>query len=94
MCYTIDSKRGEGKGPYDRWEHVMIEHVKNYVWVCQGMLESMEAGMFHGRETMQGVKWAIKFVSSLDHDVMTEKELNHAIRLTYFRGQVCPKFSA
>lgn len=43
-------------------------------------------------ETVKGIKWAILFAKSLDHDFMTETEFNHAVRLLHFRGSVCPQF--
>lgn len=46
------------------------------------------------RQTVQGLWWAIKFVSQLQTACMSEKELKHAIRLTHFRGTVCPAFQA
>lgn len=45
-----------------------------------------------GRQTAQGLCWALKFVCQLQTAYMSEKELKHAIRLTYFRGSVCPAF--
>lgn len=45
-------------------------------------------------QTVQGLWWAIKFVSQLQTACMSEKELKHAIRLTHFRGTVCPVFQA
>ena len=46
------------------------------------------------RQTVQGLWWAIGFVSKIPAVCMSEKELNHAIRLTRFRGAVCPVFRA
>ena len=46
------------------------------------------------RQTVQGLWWAIKFVSQLQTAYMSEKELKYAIRLTHFRGAVCPAFQA
>lgn len=45
-------------------------------------------------QTVDGLWWAIKFVSRLQTSYMSEKELKHAIRLTHFRGSVCPEFKA
>lgn len=72
----------------------MLNNTANYIWMCENMLDSMQAGTFHGRETERGTRWAIEFVKSLDHDMMTERELSHAVRLTYFRGNVKPRFAA
>lgn len=47
-----------------------------------------------GRETVQGLWWAIKFVSQLQTPYMSNKELQHAIRLIHFRGAVCPVYQA
>lgn len=46
------------------------------------------------RQTVQGLWWAIGFVSKIPAACMSEKELKHAIRLTHFRGTVCPAFQA
>ena len=46
------------------------------------------------RQTVDGLWWAIKFVCQLQTAYMSEKELKHAIRLTNFRGTVCPEFKA
>ena len=46
------------------------------------------------RQTVQGLCWALKFVCQLHTAYMSEKELKHAIRLTHFRGAVCPEFQA
>lgn len=46
------------------------------------------------RQTVQGLCWALKFVCQLQTAYMSEKELKHAIRLTHFRGSVCPEFKA
>ena len=46
------------------------------------------------RQTVKGLWWAIKFVSQLQTPYMSAKELQHAIRLTHFRGTVCPAFNA
>ena len=46
------------------------------------------------RQTVDGLWWAIKFVSKLCTPCMSDRELKHAIRLTHFRGSVCPEFKA
>ena len=46
------------------------------------------------RQTVEGLWWAIKFVSKLCTPFMSDRELKHAIRLTHFRGSVCPEFKA
>lgn len=46
------------------------------------------------RQTVDGLWWAIKFVSQLQTPYMSAKELQYAIRLTHFRGAVCPAFPA
>lgn len=45
-------------------------------------------------QTVQGLWWAIDFVSNLCTPCMSDRELKHAIRLTHFRGAVCPVFQA
>lgn len=44
------------------------------------------------RQTVQGLWWAIDFVSKRCTPYMSERELKHAIRLTCFRGTVRPVF--
>ncbi len=46
------------------------------------------------RQTVQGLCWALKFVCQLCTPFMSDRELKHAIRLTHFRGSVCPEFKA
>lgn len=46
------------------------------------------------RQTVEGLWWAIKFVSKLCTPCMSDRELKHVIRLTHFRGSVCPEFKA
>lgn len=46
------------------------------------------------RQTVQGLWWAIDFVSKLCTPCMSDRELKHAVRLTYFRGAVRPVFHA
>ena len=44
------------------------------------------------RQTERGIAWAIEFLESLTCDVLSDSELNHAIRLSYFRGNTRPVF--
>ena len=44
--------------------------------------------------TVHGLWWATEFVSQLQSASMREMGLTHAIRLTHFRGAVCPEFKA
>lgn len=71
----------------------------NFVAVCESTLARVEAAQDEAtrkailsRETVQGIKWAIEFVNGLATEYMDERELNHAIRLTYFRGAKRPVF--
>lgn len=70
----------------------MIENKANFLFMARNTLERMIAGKCSGRETKQGVMWAIEFVKGLDHEIMTERELSHAVRCMTFRGQQEPKF--
>lgn len=74
---------------------------KNFVASCNNTLARYNAAQTDAerravldRQTVQGLCWAIKFVSQLQTAYMSEKELQHAIRLTHFRGTVCPAFNA
>lgn len=71
----------------------MIEYKANFLFMARNTLERLIAGQrCDGRETKQGVVWAIKFVKGLDHEVMTERELSHACRCMTYRGQQEPRF--
>ena len=77
----------------------MIENKTNFIYTCISTLERLAAAetdaqrqAILSRQTEHGLHFAIDFCRSLDHEEMTEQELNHAIRLTYFRGAVCPVF--
>ena len=71
----------------------MIENKANFLFMARNTLERMLSGEYVGRDTRNGVMWAIKFVKGLDHDTMTERELSHACRCMTYRGQQEPKFS-
>lgn len=73
----------------------------NFVSTCEATLRLYSAAQTDAerravldRQTVQGLWWAIGFVRKLQTAYMSEKELKHAIRLTYFRGSVCPTFPA
>ena len=76
-----------------------INVVNNFIMVCESTLKRYAAASTEPEkhaildtDTAQGLNWAIDFVKSLDHSVMTEAELKHAVRLTKFRGKVQPEF--
>lgn len=73
----------------------------NFIASCQNTLKRYSAAKSDAerravldRQTVQGLWWALKFVCQLQTAYMSEKELQHAIRLTHFRGAVCPTFNA
>jgi hypothetical protein len=73
----------------------------NFIAGCQSTLKRYSAAKSDAerravldRQTVQGLWWAIGFVSRLSTPCMSEKELKHAIRLTHFRGAECPAFPA
>ena len=79
----------------------MIENVKNFIYTCESTLTrynsaktDAERSEILSRETVRGIQFAIDFCNSLDHEWMTERELNHAIRCTYYRGDSRPVFAA
>lgn len=43
-------------------------------------------------QTERGIKWAIEFLESLDCEILSDNELKHALRLSYFRGNSCPVY--
>ena len=79
----------------------MNENVKNFIYTCESTLARFnsaqtdaERSAILSRETVRGIQFAIDFCNSLDHEWMTERELNHAIRCTYYRGVSRPVFTA
>ena len=71
----------------------------NFIELCESTLERYAAATSEearravlDRDTVQGLRWAIDFCKSIKRDLMTEAELRHAVRLTTFRGRVCPVF--
>lgn len=68
----------------------------NFIADCEATLKRSAAAKSDAerravldRQTVQGLWWAIDFVSK-----MSDRELKHAVRLTYFRGAVRPVFHA
>lgn len=79
----------------------MIENVNNFIRSCENTIARYNAAKTDvervailSRETVRGIQFAIDFCNSLDREWMTERELKHAVRLTYFRGANCPVFNA
>lgn len=73
----------------------------NFISTCEATLNRYTAAQSDAerraildRQTVQGLWWAIGFVRQLQTACMSDKELKHAIRLTHFRGAVCPAFPA
>lgn len=65
----------------------------NFIASCESTLKRYNAAKTDAerravldRQTVQGLWWAIGFVSKISAACMSEKELQHAIRLTRFRG--------
>lgn len=78
----------------------MIENVILFKETCKNQLSRYMAATTDterravlGRDTVKGLMWAIDFCDSLTHEVMTDREFKHAMRLTMFRGSECPTFN-
>lgn len=78
----------------------MIENVILFKETCKNQLARYMAATTDetrravlGRDTVKGLMWAIDFCNGLTHEVMTEEEFKHAMRLTMFRGSECPAFN-
>ena len=78
---------------------ISINNPYYFAYTCENTLKRVEDAQTEAarkailsRQTVQGLKWAIEFVNGLKTDNMNEAELNHAIRLTYFRGANCPVY--
>lgn len=78
-----------------------INYTKNFINVCTNTLSramaaktDLERMAALDRQTLAGLNWAIDFARNLNREIMTDAELKHAIRLTYYRGNACPGFNA
>ena len=76
-----------------------INYTFNFISVTESTLRRAEEAKTDiermgilDRQTIKGLKWSLEFVKSLKTDVLTDKELKHAIRLTHFRGNECPEY--
>lgn len=77
-----------------------INNPAAFIWSLENTLERVEKAKdarerraILDRQTVQGIKWAIEFMSSRQTVWLSEKELQHAIRLTMFRGSSCPNYN-
>ena len=73
----------------------------NFIADCEATLKRSAAAKSDAerravldRQTVQGLWWAIDFVSKRCTPCMSDRELKHAVRLTHFRGAVRPVFHA
>lgn len=57
------------------------------------LIASLKSPYKDVRQTERGIAWAIEFLNSLTCEILSESELKHAIRLSYFRGDTCPMFN-
>lgn len=73
-----------------------INNVHIFAAMCKNDIELLVNGAacYQVAGTERGNKLAIEFVSALDHEIMTERELSHAIRCKMFRGTCMPIFRA
>ena len=62
------------------------------IQIRTNLIASFESPYKDPRQTDRGIAWALEFLNSLTCEVLTDKELKHAIRLSYFRGNTCPVF--
>ena len=62
------------------------------IQIRTNLIASLTSPYKDARQTEQGIAWAVEFLNSLTCEILSERELNHAIRLSYFRGNTCPVF--
>lgn len=62
------------------------------IQIRTNLIASLKSPYKDVRQTERGIAWAIEFLSSLDCEILSDKELNHAIRLSYFRGTTRPVY--
>ena len=77
----------------------MINNTANFIFTCRNTLNRCASAKTEtermavlSRQTVKGLQFAIDFCNGLDHEEMTERELSHAIRCTYYRGVNRPVF--
>lgn len=64
-----------------------IQYRANLIFVFKNTLNALTAGTHYGRETQNGLTMALDFLNSLSGDILTDRELRHAIRLSTYRGR-------
>ena len=62
------------------------------IQIRSNLIASLKSPYKDVRQTEKGIAWAIEFLNSLTCEILSDRELNHAIRLSYFRGKTCPVF--
>ena len=77
-----------------------INYTANFIFTCENTLKRVANAetdsarkAILGRQTVRGIEWAIEFVNGLNTEYMSDRELNHAIRCTNFRGNTRPVFT-
>jgi hypothetical protein len=71
-----------------------INNTAIFVSMCENDIKLLAKGAacYQVAGTERGNRLAIEFVNSLDHNMMSERELSHAIRCKMFRGSRIPVF--
>lgn len=64
-----------------------IAYRENIRLTLANTLERKQRGTDHGRETENGLKMAIAYLDSVKVDILTERQLYHAVRLAHYRGK-------
>ena len=62
------------------------------IQIRSNLIASLKSPYKDVRQTEKGIAWAIEFLNSLTCEILSDRELKHAIRLSYFRGNTCPVF--
>lgn len=62
------------------------------IQIRKNLIASLRSAHKDHRQTERGTAWALEFLESLTCEVLSDRELNHAIRLSYFRGLKCPAY--
>lgn len=62
------------------------------IQIRTNLIASLKSPYKDVRQTERGIAWAIEFLNSLTCEILSESELKHAMRLSYFRGNTCPVF--
>lgn len=85
---TFDELTAEADPADNTANYADISYKSSFKSVCINMLERLQSGKYHGRETENGLKMAIEYLDSIEAGKLSETKLKHVERLTAYRGTI------